>query len=99
MLRKGDVLYLPRGWVHQAEAPLGVTDDDGASLHLSLGLEVEPLTDWAGAMHIALRQHVLRSANGHTYSTQKGCQTEKLSLLVRAPLSFSYFSKLSNSVA
>eukprot|EP00873_Tetraselmis_striata_P000117 jgi/Tetstr1/420381/TSEL_011497.t1 len=64
LLQEGDALYVPRGWAHQATAPpadpeRGASEPPPPSLHLSLGLEVEPLQDWAGAAHVALRQHVL----------------------------------------
>lgn len=64
LLQEGDALYVPRGWAHQATAPpadpeRAASEPPPPSLHLSLGLEVEPLHDWAGAAHVALRQHVL----------------------------------------
>jgi len=49
-LQAGDVLYLPRGWIHDART--FSTD----SLHVTVGVQVPPLSpppiswDWAKAM-------------------------------------------------
>ncbi|MCA9557479.1 MAG: cupin-like domain-containing protein, partial [Myxococcales bacterium] len=50
-LAPGDVLYLPRGWFHDAEAA------DDASLHLTVGLLA---TTWADALRVALDEAVER---------------------------------------
>jgi hypothetical protein len=50
-MRPGDLLYLPRGTVHDA------TSNDEASLHLTIG--VAPLT-WAGLIQLALRDAAAR---------------------------------------
>lgn len=43
LLRKGDVLYIPRGFLHEACTKSGCDDDSsGFSLHLTLSVEVEP---------------------------------------------------------
>ncbi|XP_038878779.1 uncharacterized protein LOC120070934 isoform X3 [Benincasa hispida] len=40
LLREGDVLYIPRGFLHEART---VNDGpDGSSLHLTFGIEIEP---------------------------------------------------------
>lgn len=42
-LREGDVLYIPRGFPHEANTNYGVDDGSpGFSLHLTLSIEVEP---------------------------------------------------------
>uniref|UniRef100_K7MK35 Bifunctional lysine-specific demethylase and histidyl-hydroxylase n=1 Tax=Glycine max TaxID=3847 RepID=K7MK35_SOYBN len=42
-LREGDVLYIPRGFPHEAYTSSAVSDDSpGFSLHLTLSIEVEP---------------------------------------------------------
>ncbi|KAK9269787.1 hypothetical protein L1049_001565 [Liquidambar formosana] len=57
LLREGDVLYIPRGFPHEA---CTVADDGepngstGFSLHLTFGIEVEPLFEWEGFAHVAL---------------------------------------------
>jgi hypothetical protein len=56
----GDVLYIPRGWPHQATAidDEGLASEErreGPSVHLTLAVEVEPPFDWEGALHHALR--------------------------------------------
>ncbi|KAA0058192.1 Lysine-specific demethylase NO66 [Cucumis melo var. makuwa] len=42
-LREGDVLYIPRGFLHEARTVSG--GPDGSSLHLTFGIEVEPPFD------------------------------------------------------
>ncbi|KAI3929233.1 hypothetical protein MKX01_006469 [Papaver californicum] len=60
LLQEGDILYIPRGCPHEAYT---VTDDDvpemddvstGSSLHLTLGIEIEPPFEWEGFAHAAL---------------------------------------------
>ncbi|XP_026457973.1 uncharacterized protein LOC113358592 isoform X2 [Papaver somniferum] len=60
LLQEGDILYIPRGCPHEAYT---VTDDDvpekddvstGSSLHLTLGIEIEPPFEWEGFAHVAL---------------------------------------------
>ncbi|CAK9219553.1 unnamed protein product [Sphagnum troendelagicum] len=65
VLCEGDVLYIPRGFLHEAHTScsseklelLDSLQNIGAefSLHLSLGVEVEPAFEWEGLLHIALR--------------------------------------------
>ncbi|KAJ6673181.1 MINA53 MYC INDUCED NUCLEAR ANTIGEN [Salix viminalis] len=55
LLREGDILYIPRGFPHEA-----CTHDDGSSdlarfsLHVTFGVEVEPPFEWEGFAHVAL---------------------------------------------
>lgn len=50
----GDVLYLPRGWVHEAK-----TQEDSASLHLTLAIQT---SDWDPASLLRTElQHALRA--------------------------------------
>ncbi|XP_043709863.1 uncharacterized protein LOC122658806 isoform X2 [Telopea speciosissima] len=60
LLGEGDILYIPRGCPHEART---ITDDGGPldndcstgySLHLTLGIEVEPPFEWEGFAHVAL---------------------------------------------
>ncbi|CAM0902148.1 unnamed protein product [Alopecurus aequalis] len=59
VLQEGDIMYVPRGCVHEAHTDV----DDGESeidpsvnysLHLTLAIEVEPPFEWEGFTHIAL---------------------------------------------
>ncbi|XP_057995501.1 uncharacterized protein LOC131168763 [Hevea brasiliensis] len=56
-LREGDVLYVPRGFAHEA-----CTDDSVSgelarfSVHITFGIEVEPRFEWAGFAHVALQR-------------------------------------------
>ncbi|XP_062077473.1 uncharacterized protein LOC133782249 [Humulus lupulus] len=52
-LREGDVLYIPRGFFHEAYTETG-SGSAGYSLHLTLGIEVEPPFEWEGFVHVAL---------------------------------------------
>ncbi|KAK6151435.1 hypothetical protein DH2020_014070 [Rehmannia glutinosa] len=50
VLKEGDVLYVPRGFPHEA-----ITDaDEGFSLHLTLAVEIEPPFEWEGFMQVAV---------------------------------------------
>ncbi|KAL6977808.1 hypothetical protein U1Q18_026593 [Sarracenia purpurea var. burkii] len=57
LLREGDILYIPRGFFHEA---CTVVDNDGPSktagfsLHLTLAIEVESPFEWEGFAHVAL---------------------------------------------
>lgn len=54
-LREGDVLYIPRGFPHEAYTNYGVDDGSpGFSLHVTLSIEVEPPFEWEGVAHFAL---------------------------------------------
>ncbi|KAL5549720.1 hypothetical protein UlMin_004951, partial [Ulmus minor] len=52
-LREGDILYIPRGFPHEAYTHSG-GDSAGFSLHITLGIEVEPPFEWEGFVHLAL---------------------------------------------
>ncbi|KAL1553874.1 hypothetical protein AAHA92_14495 [Salvia divinorum] len=57
VLKEGDILYIPRGFPH--EAITDVDDDDNVatakfSLHMTLAIEIEPPFEWEGFMHAAL---------------------------------------------
>ncbi|ONK79454.1 uncharacterized protein A4U43_C01F6530 [Asparagus officinalis] len=59
ILNSGDVLYIPRGFVHEARTVSNENESrhdtsSGFSLHLTLGIEVEPPFEWEGFAHIAL---------------------------------------------
>ncbi|XP_010265398.1 PREDICTED: uncharacterized protein LOC104603153 isoform X2 [Nelumbo nucifera] len=60
LLSEGDILYIPRGCPHEActvtDNSVSTADDGstGFSLHLTLGVEVEPPFEWEGFAHVAL---------------------------------------------
>ncbi|CAL2225728.1 unnamed protein product [Prunus armeniaca] len=54
LLREGDILYIPRGILHEAcTENISFDGSDGYSLHLTLGIEVEPPFEWEGFIHVA----------------------------------------------
>ncbi|EMS53310.1 putative protein phosphatase 2C 45 [Triticum urartu] len=59
VLREGDIMYVPRGHVHEActdidEGESEVNASANYSLHLTLAIEVELPFEWEGFTHIAL---------------------------------------------
>uniref|UniRef100_A0A2N9EV40 Bifunctional lysine-specific demethylase and histidyl-hydroxylase n=1 Tax=Fagus sylvatica TaxID=28930 RepID=A0A2N9EV40_FAGSY len=55
LLKEGDILYIPRGIHHEACTDNGDPNGSAAgSLHLTLGIEVEPPFEWEGFAHVAL---------------------------------------------
>ncbi|GER32618.1 bifunctional lysine-specific demethylase andhistidyl-hydroxylase NO66 [Striga asiatica] len=56
VVKRGDVLYIPRGFPHEATTDVDEFDNvsNGASLHLTLAIEVEPPFEWEGFMHTAI---------------------------------------------
>lgn len=52
-LQPGDVLYVPRGCAHQALADAG-----SASLHITIGVEVEACYTWEGLLLVAMNSTV-----------------------------------------
>lgn len=61
LLKEGDILYIPRGFPHEAST---IIDDSKAngdvdfSLHLTLAIEIESPFEWEGFVHVALHQWV-----------------------------------------
>ncbi|KAJ4830785.1 hypothetical protein Tsubulata_031165 [Turnera subulata] len=54
LLKEGDILYIPRGFAHEACTDGGSDDFSGFSLHVTFGIEVEPPFEWEGFVHVAL---------------------------------------------
>nr|TKR97698.1 hypothetical protein D5086_0000209930 [Populus alba] len=55
LLREGDILYIPRGFPHEACTHDGGSSDLARfSLHVTFGIEVEPPFEWEGFAHVAL---------------------------------------------
>lgn len=60
LLGEGDILYIPRGCLHEActvfDEGESIMDDasTGFSLHLTLGIEIEPPFEWEGFAHVGL---------------------------------------------
>ncbi|XP_022846044.1 uncharacterized protein LOC111368805 isoform X2 [Olea europaea var. sylvestris] len=76
LLEEGDILYIPRGFPHEAKT---IIDDDEFdknaefSLHLTLAIEIEPPFAWDGFIQVALccwdqKQKVYPDAYGDTVS-------------------------------
>lgn len=76
LLEEGDILYIPRGFPHEAQT---IIDDDkfdknaGFSLHLTLAIEIEPPFAWEGFIQVALccwdqKQRVFPDAYGDSVS-------------------------------
>ncbi|KAL8209437.1 hypothetical protein R6Q57_006169, partial [Mikania cordata] len=71
LLREGDILYIPRGFPHEA---CTIMDDDERngnaefSLHLTLAIEIEPPFEWEGFIHVALHLwgHNCKLSNDHS---------------------------------
>lgn len=58
-LQEGDILYIPRGYPHEAYTSIDESESQNEastmfSLHLTLGIEVEPPFEWEGFAHVAL---------------------------------------------
>ncbi|KAL3535451.1 hypothetical protein ACH5RR_003912 [Cinchona calisaya] len=56
LLKEGDILYIPRGFPHEARATIDENGSARFSLHLTLAVEVEPPFEWEGFIHIALNR-------------------------------------------
>ncbi|KAL0316642.1 UNVERIFIED_CONTAM: Bifunctional lysine-specific demethylase and histidyl-hydroxylase NO66 [Sesamum radiatum] len=58
LLKEGDVLYIPRGFPHEARTGIddyqNINGTTGFSLHLTLAIEIEPPFEWEGFMQVAL---------------------------------------------
>ncbi|KAL2456032.1 uncharacterized protein Fot_57121 [Forsythia ovata] len=76
LLEEGDILYIPRGFPHEART---IIDDDKFdktaefSLHLTLAIEIEPPFAWEGFIQVALccwdqKQKVFPDTHGHSVS-------------------------------
>ncbi|XP_004301410.1 PREDICTED: uncharacterized protein LOC101300921 [Fragaria vesca subsp. vesca] len=54
LLREGDILYIPRGVLHEAcTENVSLDGSASCSLHITLGIEVEPPFEWEGFVHVA----------------------------------------------
>ncbi|KAJ4813831.1 Bifunctional lysine-specific demethylase and histidyl-hydroxylase NO66 [Rhynchospora pubera] len=51
ILQEGDILYIPRGYFHEARTVINSTSP---SLHLTFAIEVERPFEWEGFVHVAL---------------------------------------------
>lgn len=76
LLREGDILYIPRGFLHEASTILENAKPEEEvefSLHLTLAIEVEAPFEWEGFAHIALyswfqsRQQCFNSSQASIY--------------------------------
>eukprot|EP00850_Spirogloea_muscicola_P016004 SM000127S26620 [mRNA] locus=s127:179954:183982:+ [translate_table: standard] len=71
-LQPGDILYIPRGWPHEAfnVAPKGKCNSSEPSLHVTFGVEVESPFQWEGLLHIALYLRCQERAHDHHRSDE-----------------------------
>ncbi|KAL9224288.1 hypothetical protein vseg_000341 [Gypsophila vaccaria] len=57
LLKEGDVLYIPRGFAHEARTVSDLSDsseNSKFSAHLTLAIDIEPPFEWEGFAHVAL---------------------------------------------
>ncbi|XAR55648.1 [Histone H3]-lysine-36 demethylase [Bertholletia excelsa] len=88
LLREGDILYIPRGFPHEACTVLSNDRTDGTdecSLHLTLAIEVEPPFEWEGFAHVALNNwykiEIKKSSASSCDSLSQSLRTVSLTLL------------------
>jgi len=60
LLRPGDVLYIPRGFIHNASTTTTTDNDDSASLHLTFGIEHSCQTTVEALIHRAIVMYDVR---------------------------------------
>ncbi|KAK9697165.1 hypothetical protein RND81_08G019300 [Saponaria officinalis] len=56
LLKEGDVLYIPRGFAHEArtDSDLSSSENSQSSAHLTLAIDVVPPFEWEAFAHVAL---------------------------------------------
>eukprot|EP00475_Leptophrys_vorax_P031505 TRINITY_DN47712_c0_g2_i1.p1 TRINITY_DN47712_c0_g2~~TRINITY_DN47712_c0_g2_i1.p1 ORF type:complete len:513 (-),score=115.24 TRINITY_DN47712_c0_g2_i1:739-2277(-) len=68
LMNPGDVLYFPRGFVHQATTA-GLNDN---SMHLTIGIEIDPLFTWTGLVILSIKhiekEHHPEWAQSHEFA-------------------------------
>ena len=60
LLRPGDVLYIPRGFIHNASTTTTTDNDDSASLHITFGIEHSCQTTVEAFIHRAIAMYDVR---------------------------------------
>ncbi|KAK6127076.1 hypothetical protein DH2020_039178 [Rehmannia glutinosa] len=70
LLKEGDVLYIPRGFPHEARTD----EDEGFSLHLTLAVEIEPPFEWEGFMQVAVYCWATRQQKALQYKSDDSVQ-------------------------
>lgn len=79
VLHEGDMMYIPRGYVHEAHTDVGepqINAHGGYSLHLTLAIEVEPPFEWEGFAHIALHCWVEKQKLGGSQFDKSSAKKE-----------------------
>ncbi|KAJ9550851.1 hypothetical protein OSB04_014896 [Centaurea solstitialis] len=74
LLREGDILYIPRGFPHEACTVIDDAKPNGNaefSLHLTLAIEIEPPFEWEGFVHVALYNW----CRNYNTSTRTSCES------------------------
>ncbi|KAF8769139.1 hypothetical protein HU200_006635 [Digitaria exilis] len=83
ILHEEDMLYVPRGYVHEAHTDVGESQMNAYgvySLHLTLAIEVEPPFEWEGFTHIALHCWVEKQKLGGCSQFDKSMTKDETSL-------------------
>ncbi|KAL5214205.1 hypothetical protein ABZP36_003357 [Zizania latifolia] len=91
VLLEGDIMYVPRGFVHEAhtDADVGefeVNSTANCSLHLTLAIEVEPPFEWEGFTHIALHCWMEKHWGSQLVKSKAEEQTSLFALLLHVSI-------------
>uniref|UniRef100_A0A0E0DJF8 Bifunctional lysine-specific demethylase and histidyl-hydroxylase n=1 Tax=Oryza meridionalis TaxID=40149 RepID=A0A0E0DJF8_9ORYZ len=91
ILLEGDIMYVPRGFVHEAHTDVDVggfevNSTTDCSLHLTLAIEVEPPFEWEGFTHIALHCWMEKHWSSPFVMSQEEVQTSLFALLLHVAI-------------
>ncbi|WOL06478.1 hypothetical protein Cni_G15212 [Canna indica] len=84
LLNEGDILYIPRGYLHEAHTKTETCESGNKllseiSLHLTLAIEVEPPFEWEGFAHVAL--HCWYEKEKKLSDRTTNCEARRLKVL------------------
>ncbi|KAH7688094.1 [histone H3]-lysine-36 demethylase protein [Dioscorea alata] len=84
LLEEGDMLYIPRGYPHEAQTNVdqGESTFKEFSLHLTLGIEVEPPFEWEGFTHIALHCWNEKRKEALDHDSDSNYERRRLTLVI-----------------
>uniref|UniRef100_J3M292 Bifunctional lysine-specific demethylase and histidyl-hydroxylase n=1 Tax=Oryza brachyantha TaxID=4533 RepID=J3M292_ORYBR len=91
VLLEGDIMYVPRGFVHEAHTDVDVGELQAnstadCSLHLTLAIEVEPPFEWEGFTHIALHCWTEKHWSSAFLKSEVDDQTSLFALLLHVAI-------------
>lgn len=91
ILLEGDIMYVPRGFVHEAHTDVDVGGFEvnstvDCSLHLTLAIEVEPPFEWEGFTHIALHCWTEKHWSSPFVKSQEEARTSLFALLLHVAI-------------